>query len=46
MMCDRNCFECTYPDCVLDEVSLEEYRESDERDKQEEMAEKPEETAE
>lgn len=40
MMCDRNCFECPYPDCVLDEVSLEEYRESDERDKQEERAEK------
>lgn len=26
--CDKNCFECPYPDCINDEMDLEDYRES------------------
>lgn len=33
-VCDRNCFECIHPDCILDAgPSAEEYREMAERDK-------------
>lgn len=23
--CDKNCFECPYPDCINDEMNLEDY---------------------
>ena len=33
--CDRDCFHCPYPDCILDEddMSPEEWHESQEREK-------------
>ena len=33
--CDRNCFRCPYPDCILDEedMSPEDWRESTERER-------------
>ena len=41
-VCDRNCFECRYDDCILDELEHEDYVESAERDREMRWAEKPE----
>ena len=27
-VCDRNCFECPYPDCIMDELDAEDYKEA------------------
>ena len=32
-ICNKDCFNCQYPDCVLDELDAEDYRESRERDR-------------
>ena len=34
MVCDKDCFHCKYPDCVLDDLDLEDYRQGRELDKQ------------
>ena len=39
--CDRNCFECQYDDCVLDELTHEDYVELAERDREMRWAEAP-----
>ena len=31
-ICNKDCFNCQYPDCVLDELDAEDYRESSQRD--------------
>ena len=30
-VCNRDCFNCPYPDCIVDDMSRDEYRESAER---------------
>ena len=32
-ICNKDCFNCQYPDCVLDELDAEDYRESSQRDR-------------
>lgn len=32
--CDRDCLHCPYPDCVQENMSLEELRSSNERDRE------------
>ena len=34
MTCNKDCFNCPYPDCIVDDMSYEEYRESAERDRE------------
>ena len=34
MKCDRDCFNCPYPDCIEDEMTAEDYDEARERDKE------------
>lgn len=31
-ICDRDCFNCPHPDCMVDDITLDEYREIKERD--------------
>ena len=33
-VCNRDCFRCVHPDCILDGMNAEEYRESRERNKE------------
>ena len=32
-VCDHNCFECPHQDCIADDMTAEEYRESVQRDR-------------
>ena len=32
-VCDHNCFECPYPDCIADDMTAEEWKESIARDR-------------
>lgn len=32
VICNHDCFNCQYPDCINDEITLDEYREIAERD--------------
>ncbi len=32
-VCDKRCEVCPYPDCINDEMDLDDYREADERDR-------------
>ena len=41
-VCDRNCFECRFADCILDELDYEDYVEMAERDREMRFAEAPE----
>ena len=33
MICNKDCFACPYPDCINDEMDLDDYREADARDR-------------
>lgn len=33
-VCDKDCFNCTYADCVNDEMDHEDYREAADRDRE------------
>lgn len=32
-VCDKNCFNCRFPDCIHDGLDHEDYRQSSERDR-------------